>query len=55
MTLKELTTFECGSIGLYDLTKEEAIRQNRRDTKTLRRSIVRCTLQRWLGFGRKRG
>lgn len=54
MTLKELTTFECGSIGLYDLTKEEAIRQNRRDMQMLRRSIVRCALRRWLGLGRKR-
>ena len=54
MKLNELTTFEGGSIRLYDLTREEAIRQNRRDIKTLRRSVVRCTLQRWLGLGRKR-
>lgn len=53
MTLKELTIFECGSIRLYGLTKEEAIRQNRRDIQTLRRSIIRCMLRRWLSFGRK--
>lgn len=54
MKLNELTTFEGGFIRLYDLTREEAIRQNRCDMQMLRRSIVRCALRRWLGLGRKR-
>ena len=36
-------------IQVYDLTPEEAYRQNRKDNRTRRRAIIRCTIKRWLG------
>ena len=36
-------------IQVFDLTPEEAYRQNRKDNRTRRRAIIRCAIKRWLG------
>ena len=37
-------------LQLFELTREEIIRQNRRDNRTRRWAIIRCTIRRWLGM-----
>lgn len=37
-------------IQLFELTREEIIRQNRRDNWTRRKAIVLGTIKRWLGW-----
>lgn len=48
MTMTERWPHRGDEIQVYDLTPEEVRRQNRKDNRTRRRAIIRCTIKRWL-------
>lgn len=50
MVLKECFTLQGDDIRVYSLTPEEIRRQNRRDNRTRRWAIIRCSLRRWMGI-----
>lgn len=50
MTMKERTPYHGYEIQLWHLTPEEAYRQSRKDNRTRRWAIIRCTIRRWLGM-----
>ena len=50
MTMIERWPYHGVEFQVYDLTPEEVYRQNRKDNRTRRWAIIRCTIRRWLGM-----
>lgn len=48
MVMTERWPHRGDEIQVYDLTPEEVRRQNRKDNRTRRWAIIRCTIKRWL-------
>lgn len=48
MIMIERWPYHGDELQLFELTREEIIRQNRLDNWTRRKAIVRCAIKRWL-------
>lgn len=50
MTMIERTPYKGDEIQLFELTPEEVRYFNKRDNRTRRIAIIRCTIRRWFGI-----
>lgn len=50
MTMIERTPYQGDEIQLFELTPEEVRYFDKRDKRTMRRAIIRCTIRWWFGL-----
>ena len=48
MIMIERWPYHGDELQLFELTREEIIRQSLRDYKTSRKGIIKCAIKRWL-------